>query len=202
MLFEQVCQQVNLLEADYFGLEYAGTDKVKYWLDLEKPMNRQLELSTSDPLLRFAVKFYPSDPAQLEEEFTRYLFCMQIKQDMAHGVLQCNDNTAALIASYLVQGNLCSLLLLLLLLLLFHLFLYIYNNLKTGYLLSWFVCPLDIDINMSFLRFFKHLKRVAECGDYVAEDYPDHTYLSSYKFIPQQDAELERRIMENHKKHV
>lgn len=145
VLFEQVCQQVNLLEADYFGLEYAGTDKVKYWLDLEKPMNRQLELSTSDPLLRFAVKFYPSDPAQLEEEFTRYLFCMQIKQDLAHGVLQCNDNTAALIASYLVQ---------------------------------------------------------AECGDYVAEDYPDHTYLSSYKFIPQQDAELERRIMENHKKHV
>lgn len=43
---------------------------------------------------------------------------------------------------------------------------------------------------------------VAECGDYVAEDYPDHTYLSSYKFVPHQDAELERRIMENHKKHV
>jgi FERM/RhoGEF/pleckstrin domain protein 2 len=103
---------VNLLEADYFGLEYAGTDKAKYWLDMEKPMNRQLELSTSDPLLRFAVKFYPPDPAQLEEEFTRYLFCMQIKQDLAHGVLQCNDNTAALIASYLVQGNLLFILLL------------------------------------------------------------------------------------------
>lgn len=43
---------------------------------------------------------------------------------------------------------------------------------------------------------------VAECGDYVAEDYPDHTYLSSYKFIPHQDTELERRIMENHKKHM
>ena len=42
----------------------------------------------------------------------------------------------------------------------------------------------------------------AECGDYVAEDYPDHTYLSTYKFIPHQDAELERRIMENHKKHM
>ena len=42
----------------------------------------------------------------------------------------------------------------------------------------------------------------AECGDYVVEDYPDHTYLSSYKFIPQQDDELERKIMENHKKHL
>uniref|UniRef100_A0A0P5K0I7 Moesin/ezrin/radixin homolog 1 n=1 Tax=Daphnia magna TaxID=35525 RepID=A0A0P5K0I7_9CRUS len=145
VLFEQVCQQVNLLEADYFGLEYTSSENVKYWLDLEKPMNRQLEMSLTDPLLRFAVKFYAPDPAQLEEEFTRYLFCMQIKQDLAQGTLQCNDKTAALIASYLVQ---------------------------------------------------------AECGDYVAEDYPDHTYLSSYRFVPHQDPELERRIMENHKKHI
>ncbi|XP_023245518.1 LOW QUALITY PROTEIN: FERM, ARHGEF and pleckstrin domain-containing protein 2-like [Copidosoma floridanum] len=42
----------------------------------------------------------------------------------------------------------------------------------------------------------------AECGDYVTEDYPDHTYLSTYKFVPHQDQELERRIMENHKKHA
>lgn len=42
----------------------------------------------------------------------------------------------------------------------------------------------------------------AECGDYVVEDYPDHTYLSTYKFVPNQDHELERRIMENHKKHA
>ncbi|EFX84918.1 hypothetical protein DAPPUDRAFT_314509 [Daphnia pulex] len=145
VLFEQVCQQVNLLESDYFGLEYTSSENVKFWLDLEKPMNRQLELSLTDPLLRFAVKFYAPDPAQLEEEFTRYLFCMQIKQDLAQGTLQCNDKTAALIASYLVQ---------------------------------------------------------AECGDYVAEDYPDHTYLSSYRFVPHQDPELERRIMDNHKKHI
>lgn len=43
---------------------------------------------------------------------------------------------------------------------------------------------------------------LADCGDFVAEDYPDHTYLSSYKFFPHQDEELEKRIMENHKKHV
>ena len=42
----------------------------------------------------------------------------------------------------------------------------------------------------------------AECGDYVVEDYPDHTYLSTYKFVPHQDSELEIRIMDNHKKHV
>ncbi|KAG5308324.1 FARP1 protein, partial [Acromyrmex insinuator] len=145
VLFDQVCKQLHLLEADYFGLEYQEPNFTKYWLDLEKPVCRQVGLSLIDPLLRFCVKFYTPDPAQLEEEFTRYLFCLQIKRDLAQGLLQCNDNTAALMASYIVQ---------------------------------------------------------AECGDYVIEDYPDHTYLSTYKFVPHQDQELERRIMENHKKHA
>lgn len=79
---------------------------MQYWLDLEKPVCRQVGLSLIDPLLRFCVKFYTPDPAQLEEEFTRYLFCLQIKRDLAQGLLQCNDNTAALMASYIVQGKL------------------------------------------------------------------------------------------------
>lgn len=43
---------------------------------------------------------------------------------------------------------------------------------------------------------------VAECGDYSADDYPDHTYLSSHKFVPHQDREMEIRIMESHKRHM
>ncbi|EGK97613.1 AGAP001287-PC [Anopheles gambiae str. PEST] len=146
VLFEQVCRQLNLLEADYFGLEYQEAPSgTKYWLDLEKSLNRQVGLSLVEPVLRFCVKFYTPDPLQLEEEYTRYLFCLQVKRDLATGSLQCNDNTAALMASYIVQ---------------------------------------------------------ASCGDYAAEDYPDHTYLSSYRFVPQQDHTMQRRIMENHKKHV
>jgi FERM, RhoGEF and pleckstrin domain protein 2 len=146
VLFEQVCRQLNLLEADYFGLEYQESPTgTKYWLDFEKAMNRQVGLSLIDPMLRFCIKFYTPDPAQLEEEYTRYLFCLQVKRDLTTGSLQCNDNTAALMASYIVQ---------------------------------------------------------ASCGDFSSEDYPDHTYLSSYRFVPQQDHTMQRRIMENHKKHV
>ncbi|XP_061709059.1 FERM, ARHGEF and pleckstrin domain-containing protein 1 isoform X7 [Cydia pomonella] len=144
VLFDQVCRQLHLLEADYFGLEYQDANGTRYWLDVEKPMCRQLGLSMLEPTLRFCVKFYTPDPARLEEEFTRYLFCLQVKRDLAQGCIQCNENTAALLASYIVQ---------------------------------------------------------AECGDFVPEDYPDHTYLSGYKFFPGQDSESERRIMENHKKH-
>jgi FERM/RhoGEF/pleckstrin domain protein 2 len=76
-----------------------------YWLDLEKRLTRQVGLNLADPLLRFSVKFYTPDPSQLEEEFTRYLFSLQIKRDLASGVLLCNDNTAALMASFIVQGE-------------------------------------------------------------------------------------------------
>lgn len=65
----------------------------------------QVCLSQVEPVLRFCVKFYTPDPAQLEEEYTRYLFALQIKRDLAHGCLMCNDNTAALMASYIVQGK-------------------------------------------------------------------------------------------------
>ncbi|KAB0798465.1 hypothetical protein PPYR_09458 [Photinus pyralis] len=75
VLFEQVCKQLHLLEADYFGLEYQDLTGTKYWLDLQKPISRQLGLSLVDPLLHFCVKFYTPDPAQLEEEYTPdYLF--------------------------------------------------------------------------------------------------------------------------------
>lgn len=145
---------------------------MQYWLDLEKPVCRQVGLSLIDPLLRFCVKFYTPDPAQLEEEFTRYLFCLQIKRDLAQGLLQCNDNTAALMASYIVQGTDN-----------------VFNKLSRG----------ERELGRSYVKW---LIVSAECGDYVIEDYPDHTYLSTYKFVPHQDQELERRIMENHKKHA
>ena len=70
-------------------------------------------------------------------------------------------------------------------------------TLTFNYFKFWNLFP---SINLWKIHFF--VVNAAECGDYVAEDYPDHTYLSTYKFIPTQDAELERRIMENHKKHV
>jgi len=75
-------------------------------LDLNKRLGRQVGLSTIDPLLYFQVKFYTPDPASLEEEFTRYLFSLQIKLDLRSGKLAVSDNTAALLASYLVQGKL------------------------------------------------------------------------------------------------
>ena len=68
-------------------------------------MYRQLSLDLDHPIMYFGVKFYNPDPSKLEDELTRYLFCQQIKRDLADGSLQCNENIAALIASYIIQSE-------------------------------------------------------------------------------------------------
>ena len=54
----------------------------------------------------FEVKFYPPDPAQLQEDITRYQLCLQIRNDILNNRLPCTLVTHALLGSYLVQSEL------------------------------------------------------------------------------------------------
>uniref|UniRef100_A0A8C0T1K9 FERM, ARHGEF and pleckstrin domain-containing protein 1 n=1 Tax=Canis lupus familiaris TaxID=9615 RepID=A0A8C0T1K9_CANLF len=56
-------------------------------------------------VVKFVVKFFPPDHTQLQEELTRYLFALQVKQDLAQGRLTCNDTSAALLISHIVQSE-------------------------------------------------------------------------------------------------
>ncbi|UJR33380.1 hypothetical protein I4U23_020828 [Adineta vaga] len=100
-LFTIVCNFIDLLETDYFALEYLDSHRNACWLEMDKPVLKQV----TDTKFSFCVKFYTPDPGQLEEEFTRYLFALQIKRDLHIGTLLCSDNTAALLASYIVQAE-------------------------------------------------------------------------------------------------
>ncbi|XP_059198578.1 FERM, ARHGEF and pleckstrin domain-containing protein 1-like isoform X1 [Centropristis striata] len=104
MLFDLVCSQMNLIEGDYFGLEFQNHQKMMVWLDHIKPIIKQLR-RPKHTILRFAVKFFPPDHAQLLEELTRYLFALQIKQDVSSGRLTCNDTSAALMVSHIIQSE-------------------------------------------------------------------------------------------------
>uniref|UniRef100_A0A674DYZ4 FERM, ARHGEF and pleckstrin domain-containing protein 1 n=1 Tax=Salmo trutta TaxID=8032 RepID=A0A674DYZ4_SALTR len=103
VLFDLVCTHLNLVEGDYFGLEYQH-HKMMVWLDLLKPIVKQLR-RPKHTVLRFVVKFFPPDHAQLLEELTRYLFALQIKHDLACGRLTCNDSSAALLVSHIIQSE-------------------------------------------------------------------------------------------------
>uniref|UniRef100_A0A673MQ81 FERM, ARHGEF and pleckstrin domain-containing protein 1 n=1 Tax=Sinocyclocheilus rhinocerous TaxID=307959 RepID=A0A673MQ81_9TELE len=104
VLFDLVCAHLNLIEGDYFGLEFQDQHKMTVWLDLLKPILKQLR-RPKNTILRFVVKFFPPDHTQLLEELTRYLFALQIKHDLACGDLTCNESSAALLVSHIVQSE-------------------------------------------------------------------------------------------------
>uniref|UniRef100_A0A672NFP1 Erythrocyte membrane protein band 4.1 like 2 n=1 Tax=Sinocyclocheilus grahami TaxID=75366 RepID=A0A672NFP1_SINGR len=103
-LFFQVCEQLNLLEKDYFGLSFKDNAEQRCWLDPTKEIKRQIR--NSQWQFAFSVKFYPPDPSQLTEDITRYLLCLQLRQDIASGRLPCSFVTHALLGSYTLQAEL------------------------------------------------------------------------------------------------
>uniref|UniRef100_A0A3B3THF3 FERM domain containing 7 n=1 Tax=Poecilia latipinna TaxID=48699 RepID=A0A3B3THF3_9TELE len=96
--FNKVCGHLKLLEKEYFGLEFRHHSGHYVWLELLKPLVKQIKC-------KFIVKFFPPDPGQLKRGLTRYLFALQIKQDLSNGSLTCNDNSAALLVSHILQSE-------------------------------------------------------------------------------------------------
>ncbi|XP_073714086.1 protein 4.1 isoform X11 [Misgurnus anguillicaudatus] len=103
-LFAKVCDHLNLLEKDYYGLAIWETPSIKTWLDFAKEIRRQVQGTNYD--FTFNVKFYPPDPAQLSEDITRYYLCLQLRKDIKSGCLPCSFVTLALLGSYALQSEL------------------------------------------------------------------------------------------------
>uniref|UniRef100_A0A0K0E7N6 Moesin/ezrin/radixin homolog 1 n=1 Tax=Strongyloides stercoralis TaxID=6248 RepID=A0A0K0E7N6_STRER len=104
-LFDEVCRHLNLIESDYFGLEFIDCYGNRCWLDKDKSILRQITATHSDARFYFIVKFYPPNSSDIEEEYTKYLISLQIRRDLGRGELLCNENTAALLISYFVQAD-------------------------------------------------------------------------------------------------
>uniref|UniRef100_A0A665VTH6 Protein 4.1 n=1 Tax=Echeneis naucrates TaxID=173247 RepID=A0A665VTH6_ECHNA len=102
-LFMKVCDHLNLLEKDYYGLAIWETPTKKIWMDLTKAIRRQIHGANYN--FTFNVKFYPPDPAQLSEDITRYFLCLQLRKDILQGCLPCSFVTLALLGSYALQSE-------------------------------------------------------------------------------------------------
>ncbi|KAI5635293.1 FERM central domain-containing protein [Phthorimaea operculella] len=103
-LLNKVCESLNLVEKDYFGLLYEDRGDPRCWIDLEKRVSKMMKHEPWE--LKFAVKFYPPEPAQLQEELTRYQLVLAVRKDLLEGRLPCSTVTHALLASYLLQSEL------------------------------------------------------------------------------------------------
>ncbi|XP_020350036.1 band 4.1-like protein 3a isoform X5 [Oncorhynchus kisutch] len=104
VLFHKVCEQLNLLEKDYFGITFRDIENQKNWLDPSKEMKKQIRGVAWN--FSFNVKFYPPDPAQLSEDITRYYLCLQLRDDVVSGRLPCSFATHTVLGSYTVQSEL------------------------------------------------------------------------------------------------
>ncbi|KAM9851454.1 band 4.1-like protein 4B [Aulostomus maculatus] len=104
-LFDQIMYHIDLVETDYFGLQYMDTDQVSHWLDMSKIIKKQIRDGPPFRLF-FRVKFYSSEPNNLREEFTRYLFVLQLRQDILSGKLKCPYDVSVELAAYCLQSEL------------------------------------------------------------------------------------------------
>uniref|UniRef100_A0A672IU13 Erythrocyte membrane protein band 4.1-like 3b n=1 Tax=Salarias fasciatus TaxID=181472 RepID=A0A672IU13_SALFA len=104
LLFDNVCDHLNLLEKDYFGITYRDVENQKNWLDPSKELKKQIR--TGPWNFAFNVKFYPPDPSQLTEDITRYYLCLQLRDDVVSGRLPCSFATHTVLGSYTVQSEL------------------------------------------------------------------------------------------------
>ncbi|XP_034436730.1 band 4.1-like protein 2 isoform X7 [Hippoglossus hippoglossus] len=102
-LFFKVCEHLNLMEKDYFGLTYKDSHEQRCWLVPTKEIKRQI--CSNNWQFSFNAKFYPPDPSLLTEDITRYLLCLQLREDVASGRLPCSFVTHALLGSYTLQAE-------------------------------------------------------------------------------------------------
>ncbi|NP_062300.2 band 4.1-like protein 4B isoform 1 [Mus musculus] len=104
-LFDQIVYHLDLVETDYFGLQFLDSAQVTHWLDHAKPIKKQMKVGPAYAL-HFRVKYYSSEPNNLREEFTRYLFVLQLRHDILSGKLKCPYETAVELAALCLQAEL------------------------------------------------------------------------------------------------
>jgi tyrosine-protein phosphatase non-receptor type 4 len=82
-------------EIEYFGLWIPETEP-KEWVHEDDVLGKRAKKKTGTATFEFGVKFYVNSPSKLVTEQTRYLFFLQIKEDMSNGNFVCDSPKAAL----------------------------------------------------------------------------------------------------------
>jgi len=104
-LMEKIHYQMDIIEKDYFGLQYTDHNHVSHWLDPTKLIKKQVKIGPPYTF-RMRIKFYSSEPNCLREEITRYQFFLQLKLDLLSGRLECPYAISVELASASLQSEL------------------------------------------------------------------------------------------------
>ncbi|XP_059038574.1 tyrosine-protein phosphatase non-receptor type 21 [Mustela lutreola] len=102
---EAVAQRLELREITYFSLWYHNKQNQRRWVDLEKPLKKQLDKHAVEPTVYFGVVFYVPSVSQLQQEITRYQYYLQLKKDILEGNIPCTLEQAIQLAGLAVQAD-------------------------------------------------------------------------------------------------
>ncbi|XP_029453610.1 tyrosine-protein phosphatase non-receptor type 21 isoform X2 [Rhinatrema bivittatum] len=102
---EAVAQRLELREVTYFSLWYYNKQNQRRWVDLEKPLKKQLDKYALEPTVYFGVVFYMPTVSQLQQEITRYQYYLQLKKDILEGSIPCRLEQAIQLAGLAVQAE-------------------------------------------------------------------------------------------------
>ncbi|XP_058058143.1 tyrosine-protein phosphatase non-receptor type 14 [Anopheles bellator] len=106
---ENVCQRISIQQPEFFGLRYVvkGTNDELRWVDLERPLSRQLEkYSANSKVLHLRVMYYVlSGVSLLKDEGTRNYYFLQLKHDVVEGRISCDPRQAVILANYSRQAE-------------------------------------------------------------------------------------------------
>lgn len=102
---DTIAQKLQLEESIYFGLQYSNKNYKLRWVDLEKPLKKQLDKNAHDSMLRLGVMLYTTNVQTLRHEITRYMYFLQLKSDIIEGILPCREDQAVLLASLAAQAE-------------------------------------------------------------------------------------------------
>ncbi|XP_069321301.1 tyrosine-protein phosphatase non-receptor type 21 [Eulemur rufifrons] len=102
---EAVAQRLELREVTYFSLWYHNKQNQRRWVDLEKPLKKQLDKYALEPTVYFGVVFYVPSVSQLQQEITRYQYYLQLKKDILEGNIPCTLEQAIQLAGLAVQAD-------------------------------------------------------------------------------------------------
>ncbi|XP_035778026.1 tyrosine-protein phosphatase non-receptor type 14-like isoform X2 [Anopheles albimanus] len=106
---ENVCQRISIQQPEFFGLRYVvkGTTDELRWVDLERPLSRQLEkYSANTKVLHLRVMYYVlSGVSLLHDEGTRNYYFLQLKHDVVEGRISCDPRQAVILANYSRQAE-------------------------------------------------------------------------------------------------
>lgn len=105
---ENVCQRLTINQPEFFGLRYIvkGTKGETRWIDLERPLHRQLEKHAVGTKLHLRVMYYvTSGVTLLDDEVSRYYYYLQLKSDVEEGKISCDIKQAIILALYCRQAE-------------------------------------------------------------------------------------------------